>query len=85
MKAYYITSDTHIRKIGLIVDDTAEILKFKNCSVGNFVKYIYLSFVKRRRDLALAVSFEIILKADFRSPSADMFREFGWHSIESRL
>ena len=27
----------------------------------------------------------IILKADFRTPSADMFSELGWPSIESRL
>ena len=40
MKAYYITSDAHIRKTGLIADVIAEIFKFKNHSNGNFVKYI---------------------------------------------
>ena len=27
----------------------------------------------------------IILKADFRTPSVDMFRDLGWQSIENRL
>ena len=40
MKAYCITSDTRIRKMRLIADATAEIFKFKNRSVGNFVKYM---------------------------------------------
>ena len=43
MKAYYITSDTHIRKMRLIADNIAEIFKFKNRSVGNFAEYIILS------------------------------------------
>ena len=38
-KAYFIISGTHIRKIRLIADVTAEIFKIKNCSVGNLFKY----------------------------------------------
>ena len=38
--AYYITSDTHIRKMGWITDDTAEILKLKNCKVGKFAEIL---------------------------------------------
>ena len=37
-KAYFITSGTHIWKICLITEVTAEI--FKNCSIGNLFKYI---------------------------------------------
>ena len=48
MKAYYKTLDTHIRKMDSIADVTAEILQFKNCSVGNFVECMagthFLSF-----------------------------------------
>ena len=40
MKSYNITSDTYIGKVHLIADVTAEIFKFKNCSVVNFIKYI---------------------------------------------
>ena len=40
MKAYYITTDTHIRKMCLIADVITDIFKFKNRSVGNFVKCI---------------------------------------------
>ena len=39
MKAYFITSDTLIRNIRLIADDTAEIFKIKSCGVGNLLKY----------------------------------------------
>ena len=38
-KTYFITSDTHIRKIRLRTDVTAELFKNKNCSVGNLFKY----------------------------------------------
>ena len=38
-KAYFITSGTHIRKIRLIADVTAEIFKIKNCSVGTLFKF----------------------------------------------
>ena len=34
-KAYFITSDTPIRKIRLIAVGTAEIFKIKNCSIVN--------------------------------------------------
>ena len=40
MKAYFMASDTRIRKMRLMVDVTVEIFKIKNCSVGNLVKYI---------------------------------------------
>ena len=40
MKACDITLDTHIQKMCLIADVTTEIFKFKNGSVGNFVKCI---------------------------------------------
>ena len=35
--AYFITSDTRIRKTRLIADVTTEIFKIKNCSVGNLL------------------------------------------------
>ena len=40
MKAYCITSVTHVRKIRVIADVTAEILNIKNGSVGNLFKHI---------------------------------------------
>ena len=33
MKAYFITSDTHIRKIRMIADVTADILKLKTVAL----------------------------------------------------
>ena len=45
-KAYFVTSDTHIRKLRFIADVTAEIFKIKNCSVGKrelvFVPIVHL-------------------------------------------
>ena len=46
MIAYYITSDTNKRKLRLIAVVNAEIFKFKNRSVGNFVKYIYVNLLQ---------------------------------------
>ena len=40
MKAYFITSDTYIRKIRMIADVTTKVIKIKNCCVGNLFKYI---------------------------------------------
>ena len=51
MKAYYITLDTHIRKIA---DVTFEIFKFKNRSVGNFATYV-----------AIMLSFPFLIRGSF--------------------
>ena len=36
-----INNDIHIRHMRLIADDVAEIFKFKNCRVGNYVKCVF--------------------------------------------
>ena len=39
-KAYFLTSNTHVRKMRFIADITVEIFKIKNWGVGNLFKYI---------------------------------------------
>ena len=48
IKTYYITLDTYTRKMRLVADVTAEIFKFENGNVGNFVKYICSAQSKNR-------------------------------------
>ena len=40
-KAFFVTSDTHLRNLRFIADVTAEIFEIKNGSVGNLLVYIY--------------------------------------------
>ena len=59
MIAYYITSDTNKRKLRLIAVVNAEIFKFKNRSVGNFVKYIYVNLLQEPYVLSRYTYFQI--------------------------
>ena len=44
MKAYFITSDTHIRKLRSISDITNEVFKIRNCSVGVQIYYPFEAY-----------------------------------------
>ena len=47
-------------------------------------KIFFLNNLERHLKLQKRAA-RIILKADFRTPSVDMFRDLGWHSIEGRV